>query len=167
MDLICYGNHYEITMCVLLNWFKHQKLDLKFKNGHLLLYHLNPDFVSGQMLLHRLYQISCPANCYKKTKFDFWSKTRILTTANLPKVTRFQGKFSGTSEFPDLVVNLCYAILIWFCWPSNEVNCYKKTKFDFWSKTKILTTANLPKITQFQGKNSGTSEFPDLVVNLC
>ena len=50
MDLICNGNRSEITMFVLLNWFKHQKLDLKFKNGHLLLYHPNPDSVSGQML---------------------------------------------------------------------------------------------------------------------
>ena len=49
---------------------------------------------------------------------------------------------------------------------TNEVNRQRKTKFDFWSTKKILATANLPKITQFQGKNSGTSEFPDLVVNL-
>ena len=48
-------------------------------------------------------------NCYKKTKFDFLSKTKILTLKNLPKVTRFQGKQSGTSEFLDLVVNLCQA----------------------------------------------------------
>ena len=30
----------------------------------------------------------------------------MLTPENLPKFTRFQGKSSGTSEFPDLVVNL-------------------------------------------------------------
>ena len=48
-------------------------------------------------------------NCYKKTKFDFLSKTKILTLKNLPKVTRFQGKNSGTSEFLDLVANLCHA----------------------------------------------------------
>ena len=46
----------------------------------------------------------------------------------------------------------------WFCWPPNEVNCYRKTKFDFWTTKKIRTTAKLPEITQFQGKNSGCSE---------
>ena len=55
----------------------------------------------------------------------------------------------------------------WFCWPSNEVNCYKKTTFDFCPPKKILVLANFPKVTQFQGNNSGTSEFPDLVANLC
>ena len=53
--------------------------------------------------------MSSPANCYKKTKFDFWSKTKILTWFNLSEFTRFQGKNAGTSEFLDLVVNLCHA----------------------------------------------------------
>ena len=46
------------------------------------------------------------------------------------------------------------------------MRCYKKTKFDFLSTTKILSLFYLPKVTQFQGKKSGTSESLDLVVNL-
>ena len=63
--------------------------------------------MSGQLLLCRLYQISSPANCYKKTKFDFSPKIKILATTNLPKITQFEGGKSGTAEFPDLVVNIC------------------------------------------------------------
>ena len=112
-----------------------------------------PNFESGQLL--------------QEDQFWLWIKNKNSDLRKPPKGHSVSRKKSGTSEFLDLVVNLCHAHPDWFCWPSNEVNCYKKTKFDFWSKTKILTFANLPKVTRFQGKNSGTSEFPDLVVNLC
>ena len=41
-----------------------------------------------------------------------------------------------------------------------------KTKSEFGSTKKILAVTNLPKITQFQGKSRGTSDYLDLVANL-
>ena len=78
---------------------------------------------------------------------QFWLliKNKNSDPKKPPKGHSVSRKNSGTSAFLDLVANLCHAHPDWFSWPSNEVNCYKNTKFDFWSKNKNSDPQKPPK----------------------